>query len=112
MQLHKLNLTPREQRVLESMGITTVEQVALSTRYDLGFGKSRGDAIITRARNVLAYENIKGIDVGEDRVVVVLVNPSEAVVTSVKDVLGVLWTKLDVALEDAELSISLPKKTP
>jgi len=34
-----LNLTTREQQILETMGLDTIEKIALSHREDLGLGK-------------------------------------------------------------------------
>jgi hypothetical protein len=38
MDIQELNLSPREQRTLESMGFTTLERLALCYRDELGLG--------------------------------------------------------------------------
>ena len=111
MELNKLNLTPREQRILESMGFDSVEKVALSTRDDLGLGKGKGGNIVQRARNILAYQGIKGITETEQQVVVTLSNATRALVVSVEDVLGV-WGELLRRLDGCRLMIFRPERKP
>ena len=56
MELTELNLRPQEQRILESMGLNTVEKLVLKWGQELSLGKQRGNAIVTRAKNILARE--------------------------------------------------------
>ena len=111
MELNKLNLTPREKRILESMCFDSVEKVALSARDDLGLGKGKGGNIIQRARNILAYQGIKGITDTDKQVTVTLSDTSRAVVVSVEDVLGV-WEELPRKLDGCRLVIFRPERKP
>ena len=52
--LSLLGVIPSDRKKLESMGITTLEQIALMTASSLGMGSSKGNMFIQRARNILA----------------------------------------------------------
>jgi DNA replicative helicase MCM subunit Mcm2 (Cdc46/Mcm family) len=56
-----LHLRLDELRKLEASGISTLEQIALMSRYDLGLGKNRGDQIVQAAQNILANRHFTGI---------------------------------------------------
>lgn len=64
--LELLHLSSKELAQLEAMGIATLEQLALSSRYDLGMGKSKGDALVTRTHNVLATKHARSVSIEED----------------------------------------------
>lgn len=81
---------------LESMGFTTLEQIALMDRYSLGMGKQKGYALIQRARNILANRNIEEIEVKTDIVIVKVKNINEAIISSVQDVLSIWPDYTDV----------------
>ncbi len=87
--LDKLGVAPSDRRKLESMGITRLEQIALLTHEKLGMGRGKGVALIRRARNIIAHENIKGIEVEENTIRVYVKNISNAITKSVLSVLGV-----------------------
>lgn len=111
MDIRELNLSPREQRTLESMGFTSVEKIALSYRGDLGLGKAKGDAIIQRAKNLLAYHSIRGITETEQQVAITLSDTSRAAVVSVEDVLGI-YSELRGELDGNRLVIFRFDKRP
>ena len=111
MDIRELNLSPREQRTLESMGFTNLEKIALSYRDDLGLGKTKGDAIIQRARNLLAYHSIKEIIDSEQQVAVTLSDISKATRVSVEDVLGI-YGELGRQLAGNRLVIFPPDRKP
>ena len=111
MDIRELNLSPREQRTLESMGFTNVEKIALCYRDDLGLGKAKGDAIIQRAKNLLAYHSIKEITDNEQQVAVTLTDVSKATIVSVEDVLGV-YGELGRELDGNRLVIFMPDRKP
>lgn len=111
MDLTKLNLSPREQRTLENMGLDTVEKVTLRWRDELGLGKGKGDAILNRARNLLAYERIKAIDCSDDVVSVVLSDTSRPTIVSVEHVLGAP-TDLKRVIEGNKFIIFAPERKP
>ncbi|MEM2352229.1 MAG: hypothetical protein QXT26_07460 [Thermoproteota archaeon] len=58
-----MSLKSNERRKLEAMGITTLEQIALMSRYDLGLGKERSDAVIQTAQNILMNKHVNGIQI-------------------------------------------------
>ena len=91
MELNKLNLPQGDQRTLEEMGFDSVEKIALSSEDKLGLGK-KGGRIVQRARNTLAYEHIRAISVSEGLITITLGDSSKATITSVEDVLGILYT--------------------
>lgn len=111
MDIAKLNLTPREQRTLETMGFDSVEKIALCWRDELGLGKAKGEAIIYRARNILAYERIKAIKNTEGQIRVALSDTSKATLRSVEHVLGI-YGDLKRTVEGDELVIFKPERRP
>ena len=112
MELHKLNLSPREQRILESIGINSVERVATSTDEELSLGRKKGEAIIQRARGMLAFESIKNITTSDDSITVELLNTDKPILVSVRSVLGLLITDLIEEVRDSKLIIRKPEPTP
>jgi len=111
MDIRELNLSPREQRTLESIGFTSVEKIALCYRDDLGLGKTKGEAIIQRARNLLAYHSIREITDSEEQVVVTLSDISRATIVSIEDALGI-YGELRRELDGDRLVIFMPNRKP
>jgi len=111
MDIIKLNLSPREQRMLESMGLDTVEKIALRNRDELGLGRGKGEAIINRARNLLAYERITAIRESDDRVTVSLSDTSKSTLVSIDHALEV-WGRLKSVVEGNELLVLRPERKP
>jgi len=87
--LELLGVLPSDRKKLESMGITSLEQIALLTYQQLGMGKSKGESIIRRAQNIIANREIDDIEIGEKEIRVRVKNLSKAVKKSVLSVLGV-----------------------
>ena len=87
--LDSLGVPPSDRKKLESMGLTTLEQIALLTHKKLGMGRSKATTIIRRARNILANRHIKDVEVEADVIRVMVTSLSRPVVTSVLDVIGV-----------------------
>lgn len=87
--LDRLGVAPSDRRKLESMKITRLEQIALLNHEQLGMGRGKGSAIIRRARNIIAHEAIKDIEVGDNIIRVYVRNKSNAILKSVLSVLGV-----------------------
>jgi len=86
--LSTLVVVPSDRKKLESMGFTTLEQLAMLNEYDLGMGKEKGRAIIQRARNILCNRHIKDIRILKDEVIVTLdQNANDPLIASVKDIL-------------------------
>jgi hypothetical protein len=112
VDIRELNLTPREQKALESMGFNTVERVALCYGEDLGLGKKTGNAIVQKAKNTLAYHSIKEITCTEQQVAITLSNVSRAAVVSVEHFLRIYGDGLRRALEGDKLTIFRPDRKP
>jgi len=87
--LDRLGVAPSDRKKLESMGITRLDQIALLNYEKLGMGRGKGSAIIRRARNIIAHENIKDIEIDNDVIRVHLVKKSSPILKSVLSVLGV-----------------------
>ncbi|MEA2054043.1 MAG: hypothetical protein U9O96_02840 [Candidatus Thermoplasmatota archaeon] len=87
--LDKLGVAPSDRKKLESMGVTGLDQIVLLNQERLGMGRGKGNALIRRARNIIAHENIKEIEIEEDVIRVYLRNISRAIMTSILSVLGV-----------------------
>ena len=111
MDIRELNLTPREQRILESMGFDNVEKIAACYGDDLGLGKSKGKGIVQRARNLLAYHGIKAIVETEQQVAITLSDRSRATVVSVEDILEIS-SELKTELQDSQMIIFKPECKP
>jgi DNA replicative helicase MCM subunit Mcm2 (Cdc46/Mcm family) len=112
MDLMKLDLSPREQHILESMGLDTVEKVALRYGHELGLSERKGETIVNRARNLVAYERIKAIDCSDNAVTVILSDTSRATVVSAEDVLGAWGGDLKRVIEGNKLIILAPERKP
>lgn len=111
MDIQELNLPPREQKTLESMGFTTLERIALCYRDELGFGKGKGDAIIQRARSILFNHNVKEIKFTEQQISIALTDISKPTLVSVEGVLGI-YGDLKRQLDGDKLVISRPERKP
>ncbi len=109
MDIRELNLSSREERTLESMGFTSVERIALCYRDDLGLGKTRGDAIIQRAKNILANRSVREVSVTEDRVAISLNDTSRPILVSVQNIPG-LSDELKKEVDGDRLIIFKPKR--
>lgn len=110
MNVTELNLSPREQRMLESMGFNSLEKIALCDRDDLGLGKKKGEAIIERARRILARYTIREITCTEQQVAVTLSDMSKATVVSAEHVLGVYELRRE--LKNNKLVVFKPDRKP
>lgn len=87
--LDSLGVPPSDRKKLESMGLTTLAQIALLTHKKLGMRRSKANTIIRRARNILAHRHIKHVDIDSDVIRVGVTSLSRPVVTSVLSVIGV-----------------------
>jgi len=87
--LDSLGVPPSDRKKLESMGLTSLEQIALLTHKKLGMRRGKGNTIIRRARNILANRHIQEVMVDDDAIRVAVTSLSRPVVTSVLDVVGV-----------------------
>ena len=105
--LKKLGLTPSERKKLESMGIRKIEQVALLSYDDIGLGKAKARSIIKRARNIVANENIKDIEIGENEIKIYLKKKSMATIKSILDIIGVYQYPAAAAMEENDNFILL-----
>ena len=86
--LEQLHLSPKEFAQLEAMGISTLEQLALSNSNDLGMGKSKGEALITRSQNILTVAHVQSLSIGENVIKVEVDRVSRGIVAAVKGMLG------------------------
>lgn len=111
MDIQELNIAPREQRTLESMGFTTLERIALCYRDELGLGKGKGDAIIQRARSILFNHNVKKIEWTEQQITIALSDVSKPTLVSVEDVLGI-YGDLKRQLDGDRLVVFRPERKP
>ena len=85
-----LGVIPSDRKKLESMGITTLEQIAQVTAVGLGMGSTKGTMLIQRARNIISNKNIVDILIkDEDHVDVHVKKADRAVVKSVLTMLDV-----------------------
>jgi hypothetical protein len=107
MDLQELNLPAREERILESMGFSSLEKIAVCHRDELGLGRARGDAIIQRARNMLVSRNVQQVSVSEDRVAITLGDLSEPVLISLRAILGAV-DGIEEKIDGNRLTISKP----
>jgi hypothetical protein len=112
MSLSKLNLSPKEEALLVSMGFDTLEKIALSQSQELGLGRKRGEAVQERARHILAHDNIKDVSVSDDFVSVELRKASKGIVVSVEHVFDVFYSDLKRDVQDDKLLIFNVKPTP
>jgi len=109
--LDRLGVAPSDRKKLEAMGITRLDQIALLNHEKLGMGRGKGSAIIRRARNIIAHENIKDIEIDNDAIRIHLVKKSSSILKSVLSVLGVYNVPPGAAaLVDGEGMIELHRK--
>jgi DNA replicative helicase MCM subunit Mcm2 (Cdc46/Mcm family) len=108
--LSLLGVVPSDRKKLETMGITTLEQIALMSVSSLGMGTSKGTMLIQRARNILANENIVDIATSnEDLIEVTVKRTDRAVIKSVLnalDVYAVGWGNAALTIEGNVLKLS------
>ena len=82
--LNILGVIPSDRKKLENMGITKIAQIAMMSVNSLGMGNSKGNMLIQRARNILANENIKDIEIIDDENIKVIVKKVDrAIIKSV-----------------------------
>jgi DNA replicative helicase MCM subunit Mcm2 (Cdc46/Mcm family) len=87
--LEKLGVAPSDRKKLESMGITKLDQIALLTHQKLGLGRSKGETLIRRTRNILASQNLTSLDIMDDRIIIEMKTAPRPVIKSVMSILGV-----------------------
>jgi len=110
--LDKLGVAPSDRKKLESMGITKLEQIALLNHEQLGMGRGKGQTLIRRARNIIAHENIKDIEVNENVIRVSTKNISRAIIKSILSVLSVYDVPPgSVTLQEKDGTLELWKRT-
>jgi len=107
--LTTLGVGPSDRKKLESMGFTTLEQIALMNRSSLGMGKQKGDHLIKRAQNILANRNIVDIEVHTDIIIVKVEKMNDSIVASVLSVLSV-WGNEHWNIEILGNTISIIRK--
>jgi DNA replicative helicase MCM subunit Mcm2 (Cdc46/Mcm family) len=61
-----LGLRPDEEKKLKAMGIRTLEQVAIMSKWDLGLGERRGASVIQTARNILLGRHVENVEINAD----------------------------------------------
>jgi len=86
--LEQLRPSPKEIAQLEAMGISTLEQIALSSSSDLGMGKSKGEALITRSQNILTVRHVLSLSISEDVIKVEVDRTSRGIIVAVKGRFG------------------------
>lgn len=86
--LEFLHLSTKELAQLKAMGIATLEQLAVSNFRELGVGKSKGEAWITRAHSILATRHVRSLSILKDVVAVEVDCPSQGIIAALKGVLG------------------------
>ena len=111
MDIRELNLSLREEKTLESMGFTTLESIALRYRDELGLGKQKGDAVIQRARSILAHQRVTEIDLADQQISITLSDTSEPTLVSIERVLGI-HDDLETRVEGNKLVILKPESKP
>ena len=104
--LTTLGVGASDRSKLESMGFTTLEQIALMDRYSLGMGKQKGDALIQRARNIFANRNIVEIEVKTDIVIVKIKSINDSIIASVQGVLSIWPDYMNVEYVGNELRVT------
>lgn len=105
-----LGVNPSDRRRLESMGFTTLEQIAQMDPSQLALGK-KGESLIDRARTILANKNIKDIKVDPDEIRVILDEKNDAIILATKDILEIFDTEEFLDIEPVVEGIRIfPKK--
>lgn len=88
--LTKLGVIPSDRKKLESMGITTIKQLAVMSVQTLGMGPSKGNQLIQRARNILFNDNVVSITIkDEDEIEIEVLQTDRATRKSVLNALDV-----------------------
>ncbi|NVM52750.1 MAG: hypothetical protein HWN66_03520 [Candidatus Helarchaeota archaeon] len=106
-----LGVGPADRRKLETMGFTTLEQIAMLTSSQLAMGKQRGDTLIERARTILTNKNIENIEVSPDEIKVTLGAINDAILISIKDILEIQDAEDYLDIDPIEKGIRIaPKK--
>jgi hypothetical protein len=108
----KLNLSPKDESLLKSMGFNTLEKIVLVHSDELGLGRGKGEAVQKRAMRILARDNIKRVSVSEDFVSVELLKASRGVVVSVEHVFDIPYSDLKTDVQDNKLFIFKLKPAP
>lgn len=111
--LSKLGVTPSDRKKLENMGITKLEQIAVMSTSRLGMGPSKGKTLVQRARNILANENIKDINVKNENLIKIKVKRKDrAVIKSVLNAVDVYeagWG--NASLEEENHTLKLKRES-
>ena len=88
--LTKIGVIPSDRKKLESMGITTIKQLAVMSVQTLGMGPSKGNQLIQRARNILFNDNVVSITIkDEDEIEIEVLQTDRATRKSVLNALDV-----------------------
>jgi DNA replicative helicase MCM subunit Mcm2 (Cdc46/Mcm family) len=105
-----LGVVPSDRKKLETMGITTLEQIALMSVSSLGMGTSKGTMLIQRARNILANKNILDISITNGDIIKVTSKKIDrAVIKSILNVLDVYivgWGNAALTIEGNKLTLT------
>jgi DNA replicative helicase MCM subunit Mcm2 (Cdc46/Mcm family) len=105
-----LGVVPSDRKKLETMGITTLEQIALMSVASLGMGASKGMMLVQRARNILANQNILDITITNgDLIEVTSKKTDRAVIKSILNALDVYvvgWGNAALTIEGNVLKLS------
>ena len=104
-----LGVVPSDRKKLENMGITKIDQIAIMSETSLGMGRSKGNTLIQRARNIIANENIQGIDIVSQDLVEIKVKKTDRAVTksvlNVLDVYSVGWESTSLEIDGKTLKL-------
>jgi hypothetical protein len=65
--IETLQIPSKEKELLRSIGITTLEQIAMMNPDSLGLPKAKSDRILQMAWNKIAYESVLDLKVEEDK---------------------------------------------
>ena len=108
-----LGVIPSDRKKLENMGITKLAQIATMSVTSLGMGNSKGNMLIQRARNILANENIKDIEIiNEDNISIKIEKTDRAIIKSVLNALDVFSVKWgNTALKTEGKTLTLTRKS-
>jgi len=108
--LSLLGVVPSDRKKLETMGINTLEQIALMSVASLGMGTGKGTMLVQRARNILANQNILDIVITNgDLIEVTSKKTDRAVIKSILNVLDVYvvgWGNAALTIEGNVLKLS------
>ena len=107
--LTTLGVGPSDRKKLESMGFTTLEQIALMDRDSLGMGKQKGDHLVKRVHNIIANTSIVDVEVYPNAVMIEVEKINDSIIASVLSVLSV-WGDEYWKIEIQENTINIVRK--